>query len=125
MPRVSRVLTEIWKSVVETTGLNASAARKRPSCALAFYLPHFMYDINLSPDKREVLINDEQCLLDRLKEGIIELWLSAPEGVFEANQVEKLSNNSAKQSTSNQVERSSDNSETHRAPTKMNRRNAF
>ncbi|EED87617.1 hypothetical protein THAPSDRAFT_264783, partial [Thalassiosira pseudonana CCMP1335] len=84
LPTVSRVLGDVWRL--------GSGGRRRPACVLAFTLPNNMYDVNLSPDKREVLFTEEASISELIREGLTKLWSGESEGKFEANAVESRSN---------------------------------
>jgi len=90
LPSVSRVLGDVWRLFDPS----ASSGRRRPACILAITLPNNMYDVNLSPDKREVMFTEEAAMSDLIREGLMALWSSQSEGKFAANEVESRSNNS-------------------------------
>lgn len=100
LPSVSRLLGDVWRLFdpsAETKGNgkgSASAGRRRCACILAFTLPNNMYDVNLSPDKREVMFTEETAMSDLIREGLMALWTSQSEGKFTANEVESQSNRS-------------------------------
>jgi DNA mismatch repair protein PMS2 len=85
LPNVSRVIGDVWKSFDSESG-------RRPACILAFTLPNYAFDVNLSPDKRQVMFTEEKSILGLIKEGITELWTKQSSGRFEANEVETKSN---------------------------------
>ena len=74
LPKVSRILNEVWKAF--------GGKKKRPACVLAFTLPASAYDINLSPDKRMVMLMREDDVLQCIRDGITRLWASQTEGRF-------------------------------------------
>jgi len=74
LPKVSRILNEVWKGF--------GGKKKRPACVLAFTLPAPAYDINLSPDKRMVMLMREDDVLQCIRDGITRLWASQTEGRF-------------------------------------------
>jgi DNA mismatch repair protein PMS2 len=78
IPKVSKRLNEIWKTF---------GGQKRPSCVLQFTLPNNSFDINLSPDKREVMLTQEDEICAIIQEGITKLWASQTEGKFTANSI--------------------------------------
>lgn len=94
LPTVSRVLGDVWRLFDPTTMGNGSGSggRRRPACVLAFTLPNNMYDVNLSPDKREVMFTEEASISELIREGLTKLWSGESEGKFEANEVESRSN---------------------------------
>ena len=44
-----------------------------------------MYDLNLSPDKQEVMFTEEAAMSYLIREGLMALWSSRSEGKFVAN----------------------------------------
>lgn len=65
LPRVTKALNECWR---------AYEMGHKPAAILDFELPTGAYDINVSPDKRDVLLVDEGSLLDALKAALHALW---------------------------------------------------
>ncbi len=135
LPSVSRVLGDVWRlfdPTAETKGGGASsssAGRKRCACVLAFTLPNNMYDVNLSPDKREVLFTEETAMSDLVRNGLMELWSSQSEGKFNANEVESRSNMKSKSSSNNSgkntnTTKAKDDDEIDNITPKLRRRNA-
>mmetsp|Transcript_36023 Transcript_36023/g.43396 ORF Transcript_36023/g.43396 Transcript_36023/m.43396 type:complete len:1051 (-) Transcript_36023:88-3240(-) len=85
LPKFSRTLSNAWRE------FNSSiAGTKRPACVMQLTLPTCMYDINLSPDKREVLLSQESYILNLLYEAVSDVW-SRSQGSFTANEVSMLS----------------------------------
>ena len=97
LPSVSRLLGDVWRMFdpISAEG-ETNTGRRRPACILAFTLPNSMYDVNLSPDKREVMFTEEAAMSELIREGLVELWSSQSEGKFEANEVESRSNKNVK-----------------------------
>jgi len=132
LPSVSRVLGDVWRlfdPTAETKGGGASsssAGRKRCACVLAFALPNNMYDVNLSPDKREVLFTEETAMSDLIRNGLMELWSSQSEGKFNANEVESRSNMKSKSSSNSGkgANTTKDDDEIDNITPKLRRRNA-
>lgn len=85
LPNISRLVADVWKSFDSEGG-------RRPACILAFTLPNHSYDVNLSPDKRQVMLTEEPAILALIREGLSKLWAEQSEGKFEANEVETRSN---------------------------------
>jgi len=134
LPSVSRVLGDVWRlfdPTAETKGGGASsssAGRKRCACVLAFTLPNNMYDVNLSPDKREVLFTEETAMSDLIRNGLMELWSSQSEGKFNANEVESRSNMKSKSSSNsgkntNTLKAKDDDDDIDNVTPKLRRRN--
>lgn len=76
LKQVSRVLNEAWRAL---------GCKKRPFCALQFTLPNNEYDINLSPDKRTVMLTHEPQICALVRDAVVELWASQTEGQFVPN----------------------------------------
>ncbi len=91
MPKLSRLLGEVWRNFELVDG-----SKKRPACILGIYLPNSMFDVNVSPDKREVLLTNDNEIYDLFQKQLHELWLSQTGGTFAANLVEKESNSGTK-----------------------------
>ena len=98
LPSVSRVIGDVWRTFdpsIEMGGggnnSSSGSSRKRPACVLAFSLPASMYDVNLAPDKREVMFTEETSIIGCIREGLMKLWTEQSEGKFRANEVERRS----------------------------------
>ena len=89
MPSVSRLIGDVWKSFDSEGG-------RRPACILSFSLPNDAFDVNLSPDKRQVMFTEESMILTLIKEALLSHWSEQSEGRFEANEVENRTNITAK-----------------------------
>ncbi|GAX23402.1 DNA mismatch repair protein PMS2 [Fistulifera solaris] len=74
LPQISRLINDIWRN---TFGQN-----KRPSCILTFTLPCHSFDVNVSPDKREVIFPAEQKLCELVQKKVSKLWASQTHGKF-------------------------------------------
>ena len=84
LPKFSRTLSNAWRE------FNSSiAGTKRPACVIQLTLPTCTYDINLSPDKREVLLTQESYILNLLCEAVSKVW-SQSQGSFTANELSML-----------------------------------
>lgn len=79
IPKITSVLRRVW---------NGFGGRKKPSCILSFTLPNDSFDINLSPDKQQVLLTHEQEICELIEEKVTQLWCSQTQGVFELQQLE-------------------------------------
>lgn len=79
MPKVTSVLRRIW---------NGFGGRKKPSCLLSFTLPNNVFDINLSPDKQQVLLTHEQEICQLIETYVTKFWSSQTQGTFELQQLE-------------------------------------
>jgi len=92
LPTVTRVIGDVWRMFDPSESTAGGGGRNRPACVLSFTLPNSMYDVNLSPDKREVMFTEEEAMSALIREGLMTLWLGQTEGKFEANEVESRSN---------------------------------
>lgn len=81
LPKVSRAIGEAWRAMEGTN-------KKRPACVLCVTLPNKEYDVNLSPDKREVLLTHEDAICSVVHEAVSKLWSSPDDGNFEKNGVQ-------------------------------------
>lgn len=87
LPKISRVILDTWKIYDYLgSGIADDSMRKRPACVLGIYLPTYMIDVNVSPDKREVFIVDDENLHNTIKEALMQLWSGQREGVFKLNE---------------------------------------
>lgn len=74
LPQITRLMNDIWRT---TFGQS-----KRPSCILMFTLPCNSFDVNVSPDKRDVIFPAEQKITELMQQKISELWASQTHGKF-------------------------------------------
>ena len=81
LPKVSRALSDAWRKI-ETT------SKKKPACVLHFTLPKNSCDVNLSPNKRQVLLTDEQKICALVSEGALALWNNQRDGKFLSNELD-------------------------------------
>ena len=65
LPRVLRVLLDLWRSL---------GMKKRPACILELKLPNSSFDVNLSPDKRQVLLTEEDQICELIQIVTMNLW---------------------------------------------------
>ena len=54
----------------------------------ALHFPNSKFDINISPDKREVLLSEGAKIYDALRNALGDLLSGQSDGVFVANEVE-------------------------------------
>ena len=137
LPSVSKVVGDVWRmfdptsEIAESGKKGTSGGRRRPACILQFTLPNSMYDVNLSPDKREVLFTNEVATSELIRESLMQLWSEQSEGSFKANEVETKSNQVKKsksraaveEETNEDGEAGNDEVVDHVTP-KLSRRNA-
>lgn len=99
LPSVSRVLGDVWRTFDPSIEGNVGGSKRsgrRPACVLAFTLPASMYDVNLAPDKREVMFTEEASIIGCIRDGLTKIWSEQSEGKFRANEVERRSTDSKK-----------------------------
>ena len=78
LPKLSKVLNELWRSL-------DSGQKKRPACILQVTLSKSSFDVNLSPDKRDVMLTDHDVICDMVREHVQQLWAAA--GTFPQSRV--------------------------------------
>jgi len=89
LPRIAKVMSAVWNNF-ESSCLNGMGERKRkkPACILRLFLPSKMVDVNLSPNKRQVLITEEKAICEMFRESVTSLWTKQTDGKFKANEIE-------------------------------------
>jgi len=93
LPKFSKVILDTWKIYdCLGNGIADDSIRKRPACILGLYLPSYMIDVNVSPDKREVFIVDDENLNTAIKEALSRLWSGQRDGVFKMNEASSTFN---------------------------------
>lgn len=65
LPRFAKVLNEVWRRY---------EMKQKPAFVLDIVVPPGYFDVNLTPDKREVLIVQEAVILERLREVVDGLY---------------------------------------------------
>ncbi len=88
LPKISKALAAIWRNFESADG-----SKKRPACILGVYLPNSMFDVNVTPDKREVFIQNENEIYSLLQAELYKTWAMQTEGTFATNAVETKNNN--------------------------------
>lgn len=79
MPKVTALLKRLWLAVSSSMG---GLKQKKPSAILEFTLPNDAFDINLSPDKKTVLLTHEEDLLGVIEEHVTKMWSDESSNVF-------------------------------------------
>jgi DNA mismatch repair ATPase MutL len=83
VPKVSRLINELYRTYCSNNNNdnsnhnkvnNSSSSRTTCICILDFILPPHMYDINLSPDKRQVLFLQENNIYETIRQAVCALW---------------------------------------------------
>ena len=97
LPPLSRALNDAWRKFESSAGMTSSSSRKssRPACVLEVTLPNDMADVNLSPDKREAMLNEEPIICALLRAAVTEMWEGMSGGgsrSFRMDEVSKMSN---------------------------------
>ena len=80
MPKVTAMLKRLW--LVFSSSMGSSLKQKKPSAILEFTLPNDAFDINLSPDKKTVLLTHEEDLLGVIEEHVTNMWSDESSNVF-------------------------------------------
>jgi DNA mismatch repair protein PMS2 len=65
LPKVTKVINEVWRRY---------EMKQKPACILNIKVPSGTFDVNLTPDKREIVLAYESVLLDSLREEIDVLY---------------------------------------------------
>ncbi len=65
LPKVTKVINEVWRRY---------EMKQKPACILNIKVPSGTFDVNLTPDKREIVLAHESVLLDSLREEIDVLY---------------------------------------------------
>lgn len=86
MPKFSRVVTEVWRAYESSLG--SASSKKRPACIVGIYLPNDMFDVNLSADKRQIMMNNENEIYEQLRIELNKLWSQQTEGQFIVNEAD-------------------------------------
>jgi DNA mismatch repair ATPase MutL len=73
LPKLARAIGDVWR---------ATGAKKKFSCILTLTLPNQEYDVNLSPDKRQVLLTHEAAICNTIQIGVTSFWANQTEGQF-------------------------------------------
>mmetsp|Transcript_5073 Transcript_5073/g.12097 ORF Transcript_5073/g.12097 Transcript_5073/m.12097 type:complete len:1044 (-) Transcript_5073:677-3808(-) len=80
LPKIAALLRKLWAGF---------SGRKKPSCILSLTLPNCSFDINLSPDKQQVLLVNEQQILDVFHQAVTDFYSSQVNGKFQAKRLER------------------------------------
>lgn len=86
LPQVAKAFNEVYKSYNVT---------QLPFVFADIILDTNAYDVNVSPDKRTIMLHDQTALLETLKESLLELFQSHDQSVPQAQLLEKRSITSA------------------------------
>ena len=71
LPSAPRVLGDAWRAFGPTSSSESTRRqRQRPACVLAFTLPDGAFNMNLSPDKRDVMFAEEAAVAEVIREGV-------------------------------------------------------
>mmetsp|Transcript_15990 Transcript_15990/g.40095 ORF Transcript_15990/g.40095 Transcript_15990/m.40095 type:complete len:1090 (-) Transcript_15990:65-3334(-) len=79
LPKVTALLKRLWTNATSSMG---GLKQKKPSAVLEFTLPNNAFDINLSPDKKTVLLTHEEELLQIIEEHVTKMWSDESSNVF-------------------------------------------
>jgi DNA mismatch repair ATPase MutL len=115
LPKLQKVINDAWRSVENESGgtsssSSSSSRKKNPASILNMTLPNSMFDVNVSPDKREALLTSEDAICSALGDGIVKMWAKSREreGLkFVANEVLDMSSGSNGRGKDKEKEKSS------------------
>ena len=79
VPKVTALLKRLWQTFSSSMG---GLKQKKPSAILEFTLPNNAFDINLSPDKKTVLLTHEEEILGIIEEQVTKIWSDESSNVF-------------------------------------------
>ena len=79
LPKVTALLKRLWLAYSSSMG---GIKQKKPSALLEFTLPNNAFDINLSPDKKTVLLTQEEEILGIIEEHVTKMWSNESSNVF-------------------------------------------
>ena len=68
LPRMAKELNEVWRNF---------EMKRKPAVILNFDVPLAELDVNVTPDKREVMFSDESAIIAALRAGLDALWRSS------------------------------------------------
>ncbi len=94
LPKVTALLKRLWTNASVSMG---GLKQKKPSALLEFTLPNNAFDINLSPDKKTVLLTHEEELLSVIEEYVTKLWSDESSNVFVNNSLSQIQEKSEQQ----------------------------
>ena len=95
LPNVTKVIADVWRNFE-----SAELGKKRAACMIGVYLPNSMFDVNVSPDKREVFFSCESEVCDLVREELFKLWSKQTQGTFLKNVVQRESSSISQGSNS-------------------------
>ena len=94
LPKLARTLNEVWRTL---------GGKKKPSCVLTLTLPNEEFDVNLSPEKRQVLLTNEVAICESFRIGIESIWVYQTEGQFTANASRPVAQQAARKPDINSI----------------------
>ncbi|CAM9418872.1 unnamed protein product [Hapterophycus canaliculatus] len=68
LPKFTRAISEVWRTY---------EMKQKPAFILDLRLPPGTFDVNVTPDKREIFMTGEAAVLDKLKTALHRLWESS------------------------------------------------
>mmetsp|Transcript_26329 Transcript_26329/g.39879 ORF Transcript_26329/g.39879 Transcript_26329/m.39879 type:complete len:638 (+) Transcript_26329:99-2012(+) len=116
LPKISRAISEAWRML---EGSSTGKKRKKPACVLHFCLPRNSYDVNLSPDKRQVLLTDEPRMCEVVHKGVLSFWNVQQDGRFFQNELESEKSQNIEAANFSDVTASSNSAPGRRAKRRM------
>mmetsp|Transcript_22090 Transcript_22090/g.33512 ORF Transcript_22090/g.33512 Transcript_22090/m.33512 type:complete len:1094 (-) Transcript_22090:91-3372(-) len=116
LPKISKAISDAWRML---EGASTEKKRKKPACVLHFCLPKNSYDVNLSPDKRQVLLVDEPRICEVVHQGVLSFWNIQQDGRFFQNELENVKSQEIEAANFSDVNSSSNSVPGRRAKRRM------
>lgn len=86
-PKFAKVLNKTYRSLSSVAGVNAA---KRPAAFVNIKCPRNYFDVNVSPNKREIHWQNERSLLDCFQSALLKLWEPSRYTYFVNNNTQTL-----------------------------------
>lgn len=82
IPRITKAINEVWRQY---------EMKRKPAFVLNFLLEPDAFDVNVTPDKREVFLKEENAIISALREKLNSLWQPS-ERTMQVNSMLSISN---------------------------------
>lgn len=82
LPKLARLVNEVWRTSATSSSAASSKKKNKPFLFLEITLPNRSYDINLSPDKRQVQLSFETEIFNAITKRLIDAWSEQTNGQF-------------------------------------------
>ena len=137
MPKLSKRLNHLWKSMMGGAATGSASHIAKPFLILHFTLPASAYDVNLEPDKRKVVLENEDRVFDLIEEHVAQLWSEQTDGKFPvgllkaravgtaAGQQSASGRNEELDSEEDDDENDDEDDDNNQSPSRFSRRYAF